>query len=147
MFETADKAEIPIPEGLRADGERGWAYVEFPLHVPWFHVVYRLPLQEGGHLIRSLFLAQVSALVRFCSQLVRVHEVQVVLPGRITGACRWTMEPLAEIWEGVEPRELGHPVCVYVLENGKRYIDSAFVKNEANLLDRQLIFKNPREDK
>jgi hypothetical protein len=48
MFETIDRAEIPIPEVFRDEGQRAWAYVEHPLHVPWFHLVYRYPM--GGSL-------------------------------------------------------------------------------------------------
>ncbi len=143
MFETLDHAEIPIPPPLRVQGERVWAYVEFPLHVPWFHVVYRLPLDDDGYLKRSLFLGSVDQVLQLGSESLRIDEIQVVLPQHMTGAGRWTMEPLAEIWEGVEQPKTGQKARVYVLANGTRYLHSGLCDSESELRDRKLIFRSP----
>lgn len=142
MFETADHAEIPVPDPFRAQGERVWAYVEIALHVPWFCLVYRVPDDEGGgHLRRSIFLSEVRQLVEFQARGPKIYEVQVVLPSHLTGARRWTMQPLAEVWEGVEPKAKGQKSYVYVLANGKRYLNSGLTENETDLIDRKRIYK------
>lgn len=143
MFETYDQAEIPIPEPLRIPGERAWPYVELSLHVPWFYLVYRLPIEDDRYLKRSIFLSDVPYLIGFIAEGAVVDEVQIVLPERMTGAGRWTMEPLAEIWEGVELAKTGQKARVYVLADRTRYLDSGWCKNESDLRDRQLIFKSP----
>ena len=141
MFETADEAEIPIPDAFRADGERAWSYVLFRLHVPWFHVVYELPLEHGGSLRCPIFFTDVYQLIRLTTDDVKLAEVQVVLPGHLTGQDRWAMEPVVEIWEGIAPGPSELKTYVYVLANGKRYLSSGPDENEADLLDRQLVFK------
>ncbi|MBI3897510.1 MAG: hypothetical protein HY308_04335 [Gammaproteobacteria bacterium] len=61
----------------------------------------------------------------------------------MTGADRWTMEPLAEIWEGVEPQANWQKAYVYVLKNGNRLVVSGFDTKETDLLDRRLVFRSP----
>lgn len=144
MFETTDYAEIPIHEVFREEGARAWAYVSHPLHVPWFHLVYRYPIDEGGTLSRPIFLTQIFQLLEFEQRSgIKVEEVQIVLPQHMTGAGRWTMEPLAEIWEGVEPNTQGQRAHVFVLANGKRYLRAGVTANESDLLDQELVFRSP----
>lgn len=149
MFETSEAAEIAIPEVFQANGERVWAYVYRRLHVPWFHLRYLPPEQaDGGVKLWLLaFLDNVSQLVDLQqAEGIEIDEVQVVLPPHLSRKRRWIMEPLAEIWEGMEPREHGHRVYVYALRNGKRYVDSVFARTEADLVDRRLIFRSSKED-
>lgn len=143
MFETADEAEIPIPDALRAHGVRAWSYILFRLHVPWFHVVYEIPPEHehGGSLRCPVFLNELHQLAQMVTDGVKLVEVQVVLPGHLTGQDRWTMEPVVEIWEGIAPGPSDFKTYVYVLPNGKRYLSSGLDENEADLFDLQLVFK------
>lgn len=141
MFETVDHAEISLPDPFRIQGERAWSYVVFPLHVPWFHLVYRYPIEGGGSLRRPVFLSRAEQLLEFNNDRVALDEAQIVLPGRFTGSDRWTMEPLAEVWEGAEPTAPGQRAYIYVLANGTRYLDSGLSRCETELRDRRLLFK------
>ncbi|MBI3898494.1 MAG: hypothetical protein HY308_09390 [Gammaproteobacteria bacterium] len=144
MFETIDYAEIPLPEVFREDGNRAWSYVIRRLHVPWFHLVYQFQAERDVRLRQPAFLSEVDQLREFQEMDgVKLEEVQIVLPKYMTGAERWTMEPLVEIWEGIEPNAQHQKASVYVLGSGERLMVSAFDTKESDLLNRRLIFRGP----
>ncbi|MBI3898657.1 MAG: hypothetical protein HY308_10225 [Gammaproteobacteria bacterium] len=144
MFETTDYAEIDLPAAFREDGSRAWSYVFRRLHVPWFHLIYQFQAEDNVRLKQPAFLSEVYQLCEFqAAEGVKVEEVQVVLPSHMTGANRWTMEPLVEIWEGIEPHAQGQKAYVYVLGNGNRLMVSGLDTKETELLDRCLVFRSP----
>ncbi|MFL6624679.1 MAG: hypothetical protein ACJ8NR_18970 [Sulfurifustis sp.] len=128
MFETSTHAEIQIHEAFQAYGERAWAYVYRRLHLPWFHLRYLPPPEAGDGDVRLwqlVFLDDVEHLAQLQkAEGIEIDEVQVVLPGHLTGKGNWVMEPIEEIWVGNESAVSQHTVTVYVLRNGERYNDS-----------------------
>ena len=79
-------------------------------------------------------------------QDIEIHEVNIVLPSHMSGKKIWTMEPLAEVWQGTEPGTEGQPAYIYVIGDGTRYTDSALNTKEADLLNKELIYALPKAD-
>jgi hypothetical protein len=142
LFETLDRAEIDIPDALKDPGNRAWAYVFRRIHMPWFHVVFGVPSDMGGLQAQILFLTGVDQLVQLTEQRHgRILEVQMVLPRHASRAGRWTMVPLIEAWMATEP-EVPQSAYVYVLANGRRYVESGLDTDESELVDRRRIFRS-----
>lgn len=140
MFETHDIAEVPIHSLIADDGARLWQYVALRIHIPWFHVVYTETEAETSGMI---FLSNTEQLLDLQQQIgIKIKQVDLVSPGYINGSTNWKMEPLKEIWEGLE---LGlsneQKLLLYVLNNGNRYVNSAVGSTESDLTNRQLVFK------
>lgn len=88
----------------------------------------------------NMFLTQVQQLLEL-QQVphIEILETYLVSPGILNGTERWKLEPLAEIWEGVEPEAENHVAYVYVLTSGVRYVNSALVSSENELLNRHQL--------
>ena len=141
MFETVESAEIPIPPIFGTTGERHWAYVRQRLHMHWFHVTFALEIEHGNILSNMLFLSRVEQLQQAVQeQDIEIQEVNIVLPGHMSGKDMWTMEPLAEVWQGIEPEAEGQRAYIYVIGDGTRHTDSGLNTNEADLLNKELIY-------
>lgn len=146
MFETHDEAEVPIPPVFGDPGLRMWSYVKCRLHVPWFHVVCRFTYEdkadEEAHALREMmFLTQVEQLLQLQEggPRIQIEEIDLMTPGHMNGTDRWKLEPLAEVWEGIEPETDGQRTLVYVLDNGTRYVDSALDTPESELIDKHRV--------
>jgi hypothetical protein len=145
MFETHDQAEIPFHPEFRDTGERLWAYVRTRLHVPWLHVVYGITHEEDGEpvtLREMVFLSEVSQLEQL-RQTPRLSllAVDLMSPGHLNDTGCWQLEPLCEIWEGAVPETDNQLGYVYVLKDGRRYVDAAFDTPEDRLLNRRCVLK------
>lgn len=142
MFETVEQAEIEIPEAFQAQGERCWSYVYRRLHVPWFHLRYLPPPdpEDPTRLWLVLFLDEISHLVRLKEQGADIDEVQIVLPGHLTGKDRTTMALLGEVWVGTEPTASQHETYIYVLADGTRIVNSGLDTAENDLIGRHRLF-------
>jgi len=147
MFETNDSAEIQIPPVFGDTGDRLWTFVRWKLHTPWFHVVYQTLTPDaatGLTFSDMMFLTWVKQLLLLREDpAVHIEEVDLVSPGHMNGSNRWKLEPLAEIWEGIDPGSENMPAHVYVLENGARYMESGLATPESELrnLRRILTFE------
>lgn len=145
MFETHDETELPIPPGLGDPGERMWPYIVRRLFVPWLHVVRRVAFEENGvpcALQEMLFLTRVGQLQQLQETSdIEIVAVDLVSPGHLNGTHHWKFEPLAEIWEGIEPGTEDRKAYVYVLENGVRYPDLALASSESELRNRRRLLK------
>lgn len=147
MFETVESAEISIPPIFGNEGARFWAYVRLRLHMPWFYATYEFEFEDGKTLRHMLFLSKVEHLQQMVQdQDIEISEVHIVLPGHMSGKRKWTMELLAEVWEGIEPETEGRPAYVYVTGDRSRYVDSALSTKEADLLNKELIYALPKAD-
>lgn len=141
MFETVENAEIPIPPIFGCKGQRMWSYVELRLHMPWFYVVYRFNTEDGMTMHHMFLLSRVEQLQQAVQERgIEIEEVHIVLPRHMNGKDKWTMEPLAEVWEGTEPEAEGQAAYVYVIADRTRYVDSALNTKEADLLNKELIY-------
>ena len=146
MFETVDEAEIMIPPIFGDEGTRAWSYVGFPFSLPWFFVNYLTKI-DGGSLKRMLCLTRVDDLLLLSQGGdYAVAEVNIVIPGNLSGRDRWTMEPLAEIWSGTEPEAKAQTGYVFVTASGARYLHSALANRDSELLGLKRIFQTPRPD-
>lgn len=144
MFGTYDYAEIPIPEELCEPGEKGWAFISFILHVPWFHVTYTTP-GEGGKWRHMAFFLNPEQIVALSKRpFIKLEEVQIVLPKHMTGAACWTMQLLSEIRVGEEREVKGQLGYVYVLANGNRYVHAGAADDEKDLLKSRVYLSCPK---
>lgn len=143
MFETNAFARIPVPIGLYGDGEDLWTYVALNIHMPWFHVVHETT-GEGNYLSKSmLFLSRVEQILFLQQQTdSTILQIDLVSPGYMNGTGLWKMEPLKEIWKGLESdskhKQGAH---VFVLMSDERYCDSSLQSPETQLQDMRLVFK------
>lgn len=120
MFEAPDAARLPFAAAIMGTDARLYSSVTRSVHSPWLHVGYEAG--RGRNKVRqTLFTGEVDALVALQARRgVRIVEVELVLPGYLTGEPRWTMAPLAAVWtaQGPPPETRGR--TVYVLEDGRR---------------------------
>lgn len=143
MFETHDVAEVHVPPLLASNGERLWQYVALRLHMPWFYVIYKTTAASQIRSSSILFLQHPEQLIDLQQQAgIKIEQVELVSPGYMNGEGHWKMEPLREIWKGLEPgAPYEHEILIYVLDNGDRYANSSVHFNECDLIDHQLVFK------
>ena len=145
MFETIESAEIHIPAIFGDKSRRFWAYVQLRLHMPWFYVAYQFNNEDGTTMRHVLFLSRIEQLQQMVQdQDIEINEVHIVLPSHMSGKDKWTMELLAEVWEGMEPEVEGQPAYIYVTSDRSRYTDSALNTKEADLLNKELIYALPK---
>ena len=142
MFETYSHAKVVMPEELRSPDEQAWWYVKLSLHIPWFYVTCEIDYGNDEILNQMLLITQVKHLVDINkSKTIKIKEVDLVTPGQINGEGKWKMSPLSEIWIGGEPGiEHYQEASLFVLEDGKEYIDSALNTEKKNLLDLTRVF-------
>ena len=142
MFSTYESAALQVLPIFDYGDERWWAYVHVPLFSVYFHVVVEFDGEEDDRLSKTVLYDQVSQVLRTHEESdIDITEVQVVLPFHMTEQERWSMEPLAEILVGLEPGlEHEQRAIVYVLENGRRLVDSALSTLEEELLNLTSVF-------
>lgn len=144
MFETLDSAEVPLPTIFGSEGTRMWSSVRFLFHLPWFYVTCCFPVERTRGPCQMLCLTLVDDLLQVThAEGFKVVEVNVVIPAYMSKKRRWTMEPLAEIWCGVEPGTDGQVAYVYVTSDGARYLHSAVCKDEGELQKLTQVFSAP----
>jgi len=144
MFETLDGAEIEIPAIFGGGGRRLWSAVTLRLHMPWIYVTYSFKDGEGMEFSQMACLTQIDDLLQMAAaDFLKIREVNIVLPGHITGKDTWTMEPLAEIWEGIEPDTENQKAHVFITAEGGRYLRSFLRDDESQLRKKKRIFQNP----
>ncbi len=144
MFSTFESGQITIPPIFDYQDEKWWSYVHVPLFTPYFHMVIEYDgEEEGDRVTKTLLYHDASQVVGTADEDgVDIVEVQVVLPDHKNNKGHWTMEQLAEIWVGLEPGiEHQQTARVYVLEDGKRIVDSALSTPESDLAQLQLWFQ------
>lgn len=146
MFETVENAEIPIPPVFGNKGLHFWSYVEMRLHMPWFYVAYRFDTEDGMTMHHMFLLSRVEQLQQAVQERgIEIEEVHIVLPRHMSKKQTWTMMPLAEVWEGVEPEtEQPQAAYIYVLADRSRFVDSMLNTKEADLLNKELIYAASR---
>ncbi|MBI3440969.1 MAG: hypothetical protein HY052_04075 [Proteobacteria bacterium] len=149
MFETHQEAERPIPPGLGDPGVRAWSYAVCRLFVPWLHVLRSVTYQAGEDddetytLHETLFLTEVEQLLQLQQNpQAKIVAVDLMSPGPLNGTNRWKLEPLAEIWEGLVPQTHGQRAFIYVLADGKRYVDAALDTPESELLNKRQLLRS-----
>jgi len=144
MFETFDGTEIEIPAIFGDEGRRLWSAVTLRLHLPWIYVTYSITDGEGMEFRQMACLTQIDDLLQMAEvDYLEIREVNIVLPGHMTGKDTWTMELLAEIWDGIEPETENQKAHVFVTAGSSRYLRSGLCDEESQLREKNLIFQNP----
>ena len=143
MFITDEAAKMPMPSALfGGEDSTYWSYVKQHIHAPWFYCVYAVEYEDGMK-FRHMILLNEPVQLEQLSQVreIEVVEVQVVLPGHVTGQGRWIMTPLASIWEGDAPD--GSWERVFVTQAGERFCFNKKITDENQLGDKRLLFESP----
>lgn len=141
MFSTHELAEIRYPSKLLEPGEKIWSYIQRRLHTPWFHVTYEFTYSEGAEYRRIVFITEVNHLLEIKNWVVRIISIDLVSPGYLNNSDHWKMEPLKEIWQGIDPGTKNkQKAYVFVLKDNSRYTDSALDTTEEKLLSLEKIF-------
>jgi len=144
MFETFDGTEIEIHPFFEETGRRLWSAITLRLHLPWIYATYGIEDQEGNEFRQMACLSQIDDLLHLAAaDYLKIREVNIVLPGHMTGKDAWTMEPLAEIWEGIEPETENQKAHVFITGGGGRYLRSGLCDDESQLREKKRIFQNP----
>lgn len=122
MFKTHDSMSVPI---MRAFSGRHsyWSMIERDSKDAWFYVTleYRV---DGQLIIRTFMPDNAQLLVRLLSEKsrpLRVKELQVVLPPKLSKMKRWLMEPLAKIESAIGEDE--DELLIYTTTTGVTYVD------------------------
>lgn len=143
MFITDEAAKMHMPSALfGGDGSTYWTYVKQQMHAPWFYCVYAVEYEDGGEFRHMILLGDTQQLQQLSlASEIEVVEVQVVLPGYVTGLDRWIMVPLASIWEGDTTD--GSTERVFVSQTGERFCLNNKITSENQLGDKRLLFESP----
>lgn len=109
-----------------------WDVVDIPSQTPWFVVSYcetLLPQNAGELKLRTMLLHRVDQLENFINSLevdsanIENVQVQVVIPGYMTGRTRWSMEPLTAIMSGLLQGDSTEEFDVFETSDGSRFAE------------------------
>ncbi len=141
MFHTHENSEVKIIDAIAYNGEKTWWYVTKKLHVSWFHIICELTYEANEKFQEIYLIDQVEHLLDIeKNPAMNIIEVDLVSPSYMNGTKRWEMMPLAKIIEGKEP-EYQQPVNIFVLANGKHYLESGAQYVEQEIIEPRTIFK------
>jgi hypothetical protein len=102
------------------------------MQVPWFLVQIMHPGDDRDveHEPKKSFIVpeeRVLDLVRLQNvPRLWIESISIISPGYMNGSAGWQMNPLAAIWTASEPDEPSHEATLYELDDGRRYVQSAF---------------------
>jgi len=142
MFGAHKSDEIKMPKALRAGAFKYWANIEVCLFLPWFLVVYKVSDDDYIY-TRTELVSKIETLINFTEEFgCDLIEVSLASPGRLNHTNRWKLEPLKEIKVGFEPELTnGQDAKIYILKNGKQYIDSSLDTPLKKLKNVESIFR------
>lgn len=122
-----------ISSSLDEDPEMShWDIVDIPFQTPWFVVNFietLLPQSAGDLKLRTMLFYRVDHLENFINSLeadssnIENVQVQVVIPGYMTGRTRWSMEPLTAILSGLIPGDPTEQFDVFETSSGSRFAE------------------------
>lgn len=141
MFHTDESSEVKMIDDIACNGEKTWWYVTKKLHFSWFHVICEITYEINEKFQEIYLIDQVEHLLDIeKNPVMKIVEVDLVSPSYMNGTKRWEMAPLVKIIEGKE-QEYQQTVNVFVLANGKHYLESGEQYKEQELIDPRTIFK------
>lgn len=141
MFRTSDHARHPVLSALAGQGGHVWSYVNLTQDKVWFYASYQVRKSEMGTWPETILLSavdQVRELCRGFDGVIENIELMLVSPGYVNQTDAWKMDPLHEIWCGQDPKHRNN-IFVYVLSDGRRYIDSQQVVDCSELVGLERI--------
>jgi hypothetical protein len=145
MFFTCNVDQVPMPSGLCPLGIQYWWYVGKEFNSIWFLVNHETT-QNRQRRSFNLFVSTPRDIVQLAEmENSKITEVQIATPKHLNDQGRWVMEPLIEIWEGLEPTsDIKQTAHLYVAEAGMRYTDSWHSTQPESLLDLKLVYRHRR---
>lgn len=147
VFRTSEHSRHPILSALSGRNEHVWSYVNLTHEKPWFYASYIVKKSETIIWPETILLSAVEQVKElFCGfrELLENRSLLLVSPDRVNQTGNWQMEPLKEIWSAFDPVHQDK-VFVYVLANGRRYIDSNAPVDFPALQDCQCIVSTTSE--
>jgi len=148
MFLTTPSDRHRVKSTIAGHGCDVWTQITLTLDFPWYCLSFSYINCADEGLQKTLFLsdpAQVREFLQGASNTIQVDQVLLVSPPRLNRTRTWLMEPLSEIRRG-RLSQNGFYIYVYVLQDGRRYINSSASIDEQALHDlTQLIHFCPRD--
>lgn len=132
MFATQDRFRSKGSSSGDESEMSLWDVVDIPSQAPWFVVSYcetLLPQNAGDLKLRTMLLHRVDQLENFIKSLevdsanIENVQVQVVIPGYMTGKARWSMEPLTAIMRGLLHGDSTEQFDVFETSDGSRFAE------------------------
>lgn len=126
---------------LAGKGENVWTYVNLTHQTVWFYASYVVRKPDTCAWSETMLLSSVEQVTEVCRnfrELIEVTRMMLVTPGRMNKTDDWQMEPLKEIWCGRDPKH-GDKVFVYILVDGRHYVDSICAVEYSELQDLECL--------
>lgn len=145
MFRTHPEYEskMRLPSALFRGykGTRHWRAFEIVFNDFWFLGEFLMSRGSDDESRWHTFAAyEVNDLIVLASEpQVREHRLNLVIPTHQDHEGQLRLMPLREIFRGTEP-EHRQTVFVYVTNDDARYVSSSLDVQEANVIDRSLLY-------
>ena len=141
MFITNEASNIFNPFSPKENKEYIWSNVSLRLHIPWFYIVYSVEGEYGTHSSMVLVASVVHLIDLNNDDQINIQQAYLVSPGYVNSTDQWRIEPIKEIFSGIEP-EYEQMSYIYVLENGGRYVCSDLNSKEEELRCIKTVYSN-----
>lgn len=111
-----------------------WDLVDVSCHSPCFLLTFlqtELPHSKGMLKRRTVLTQKVDFVQNFIESVnndstgIDNVDVQVFLPGYMTGTKQWSMEPLSAVWSGVLPEDEDTEIDVFETTDGRKFAEIA----------------------
>lgn len=101
MFHTHPEAELALPPGLAAFGERSWHWVELSLQIPYFFLSVNVETEEGSFGCNYIFsqLKDAMGLIASSGDTIKDVEIGLLSPGYMNGSSSYQLGLVKEIWK------------------------------------------------
>lgn len=142
MFETNDSAKVDNVFNAYGDDSHLWSNVLLTIHIPWFYIVINKRVDDDLVKRDMVLLSSLDELNEInAGDQGQVEQVYLVSPGNINKRDRWMMEPLKKVLSGLEPN-INQPVNVYVVGDGRQYVDSGLGSKVEELREIKTVYVN-----
>lgn len=131
MFHTHPEAEIEVPQGLNAVGERSWRWVELALQIPYLYISVNVDTEDGScgrHFLFSQLMDAMSLIADSKNGVFKDLEIGLLSPGYMNGGNFYQFGRVKEIWK----RQGGHEQMFVMSDDAKLYFppDEVSIQNQ-----------------
>ncbi|MDF1690660.1 MAG: hypothetical protein P1U35_13745 [Cycloclasticus sp.] len=139
MFSTFVANEIHLIPSFHEEGEQFWSAITLEINKMFLQVTYQR--SQDAELKKTVFLLSAEQLERLSHMDdIEISEVNLASPGSLNKTGEWRLEPLSKIYVGSEPGKNWQDIFIYLLDDGKKYIDSAMGTEEKDFTQVHCIF-------
>jgi hypothetical protein len=116
MFHTHPDAELPMPPGLLAPGERAWRWIELPLQIPYYVVSFVVNTEDADISLQYMFthVRDVLNLIDTSGNKIWNLKVGLLSPGHMNGSNSYQFGLIKQIWQSKDGGEL------FLMDNGSK---------------------------